>query len=263
MNAVFMSQRVAKDIGNYIGNYIDGDPNNFIGVWREFLRIRVSIPLDIPIKRRMKLRKSEKEWCWVNFKYEAIPMLCFICGLIGHGERFCDRIFEMSLENIEKPYEAWLRAHPRRKTHTMGAKWLRSGGGIQARNSGEKGGNDEDKESPENVAQMQQPSTKSGIIVQTSRTDKGEISGILKGNRQTDNYQPIIHNSNIFEEGDNSGLDSLIVMDPKRRRTTLDQDKILSTAQDQLTEMEKQDEESQVSKNELLAGVASQPRHSS
>ena len=59
MNASFMSQRFAKDVDNYIGNYIDGDPDNFIGVWREFLRIRVSIPLDIPIKRRMKLRKSE------------------------------------------------------------------------------------------------------------------------------------------------------------------------------------------------------------
>lgn len=43
MNSGFMSQRVATDIGNYIGKYDDGDPNNFVGVWREFLRIRVSI----------------------------------------------------------------------------------------------------------------------------------------------------------------------------------------------------------------------------
>lgn len=62
MSTGFMSHRVATDIGNYIGCYIDGDPNNFVGVWREFLRIRVSIPLNSPIKRRMKLRKSEKEW---------------------------------------------------------------------------------------------------------------------------------------------------------------------------------------------------------
>ncbi|KAK1405189.1 hypothetical protein POM88_004794 [Heracleum sosnowskyi] len=62
MSAGFMSQRVVTDIGNYLGTYIDGDPNNFVGVWREFLRIRVSVPLDVPIKRRMKLRKSEKEW---------------------------------------------------------------------------------------------------------------------------------------------------------------------------------------------------------
>lgn len=69
MRPGFMSQRVATDIGNYVGRYIDGDPNNFVGVWREYLRIRVSLPLDIPIKRRMKLKKSETDWCWVTFKY--------------------------------------------------------------------------------------------------------------------------------------------------------------------------------------------------
>ncbi|XP_074342621.1 uncharacterized protein LOC141680236 [Apium graveolens] len=95
MNARFMSQCVVTDVGNYIGKFIKNDTNNFIGVWREYLRVRVSIPIDIPIKRRMKLKKSEDNWCWVNFKYEAIPTFCFICGIIGHGEKFCDKLFEM------------------------------------------------------------------------------------------------------------------------------------------------------------------------
>lgn len=64
MSAGFMSQRVATDIGKYLSAYIDGDPNNFVGVWREFIRIRVSISLDSPIKRRMKLQKSKQELCW-------------------------------------------------------------------------------------------------------------------------------------------------------------------------------------------------------
>lgn len=33
MHSGFMSQRVAIDIGNYIGKYVDRDPNNFVGVW--------------------------------------------------------------------------------------------------------------------------------------------------------------------------------------------------------------------------------------
>lgn len=41
MSSGFMSQRVAVDIGNYIGKYVEGDPNNFVSVWREFPRIRV------------------------------------------------------------------------------------------------------------------------------------------------------------------------------------------------------------------------------
>lgn len=132
MNDGFMSQWVAINIGNYIGTYIDGDPNNFVGGWREYLCIRVSLPLDILIKRRLRMRKSEKEWCWVNFKYEAISTFCFICGIIGHGERFCDRISDTPLESIEKPYAT----DPRRRTHTMGSKWLCNGGGFQGSNSG-------------------------------------------------------------------------------------------------------------------------------
>lgn len=94
MSAGFMSLRVVTDVGNYIGKFMESDTNNFVGVWHEYLRIRVSIPLDIPIKRRMKLKKSAENWCWVNFKYEAIPTFCFICGMIGHGEKFCEKLFE-------------------------------------------------------------------------------------------------------------------------------------------------------------------------
>ncbi|XP_074352663.1 uncharacterized protein LOC141691808 [Apium graveolens] len=49
MSTRYISQRVATDVGNYLGKYIDGDHNNFVGVWRDFLRIRVSIPLFHPL----------------------------------------------------------------------------------------------------------------------------------------------------------------------------------------------------------------------
>lgn len=103
-----MSQRVVTDIGNHIGRFVESDANNFVGVWRYHFRVRVSIPIDVPFKRRMRLRKSETEWCWVHFKYEAVPTICFICGLIGHGDKFCDKLFEVQCSDIEKPYGAWM-----------------------------------------------------------------------------------------------------------------------------------------------------------
>lgn len=60
MSPGFMSQRVVQDIGNYIGEYVESDVNNFIGVCREYLRVRVSIPLDKQLKRRIKLKKLEE-----------------------------------------------------------------------------------------------------------------------------------------------------------------------------------------------------------
>ncbi|XP_074350985.1 uncharacterized protein LOC141690199 [Apium graveolens] len=100
MSYGFISQRVVTDIGNYIGSFIEGDVNNFVGVWREFLRVRVSIALDLPLKCRMKLMKSDNNWCWVKFRYEGITTFCFICGMIGHVERFCERLFDTPLDKI-------------------------------------------------------------------------------------------------------------------------------------------------------------------
>lgn len=80
-----MSQKVVMDIGNYIGRFVESDANNFIGVWRDYLRVRVSINLNQPLKRKMKLKRSAENWCCVQFQYEAVPMFCYICGLIGHN----------------------------------------------------------------------------------------------------------------------------------------------------------------------------------
>lgn len=132
MASGFMSQRVVYDVGNYIGKFIESDANNFICVWREYLGIRVSIPLVVPLKRRMKLKKDDSIWCWVNFKNEGLPTFCFICEMVGHGEKFCEKLFDTPVEQLEKPYGHWMRAEPRRRNHTMRNKWLKSGGEIPA-----------------------------------------------------------------------------------------------------------------------------------
>lgn len=67
MSTGFMSKKVSTDIGNYIGRFVESDVNNFVGVWRDYLCVRVSIDLDQPLKRMMKLKRSAENWCWVNF----------------------------------------------------------------------------------------------------------------------------------------------------------------------------------------------------
>lgn len=127
----FMSERVCKDIGNYIGEYITADRNNFVGVWREYLRIRVKVQVDKPLTRRMKIKKPGGDWFWVNFKYEHLPTFCFICGLLGHAEKFCSRLFETSGKEIVKPYGPWMKAMPKRQSYLTGSKWLRQGSVTQ------------------------------------------------------------------------------------------------------------------------------------
>ena len=75
------------------------------------MRVRVKVDLDKPFKRRMKIRKSGTKWYWINFKYENVPMFCFICGLIGHSDRFRARIFETHEEQIVKPYGEFIKSY--------------------------------------------------------------------------------------------------------------------------------------------------------
>lgn len=60
--------------------------------------------------------------------------------MIGHAENFYDRLFDTPMEQVEKPYGVWMRAEPRRRMHTIGAKWLRLGGISPMENTAMKGG---------------------------------------------------------------------------------------------------------------------------
>lgn len=127
LKAGFMTERIIKEVGNYIGTFVSSCPSNFVGVWRDFLRVRVTVNVTKSLKRRMKLRKAGDEWFWINFKYENVPTFCFICGLLGHSDKFCSKLFVTKEEDIARPYGDWMRAPFRRQVKPIGAKWLRSG----------------------------------------------------------------------------------------------------------------------------------------
>lgn len=256
MASGFMSQRVVCDVGNYIGKFIESDANNFIDVWREYLRIRVSIPLDVPLKRRMMLKKNDSNWCWVNFKYEGLPTFCFICGMVGHGEKFCEKLFNTPLEQLEKPYGQWMRAEPRRRNYTMGSKWLKSGGSTPASSTvAGKGA----KVVAVNDAVPITVNVNSGI----SGEDHAKGTPIMQGG----NVRRSSHNLNSsnklvpdFQENNLSDLDNsnagdlneMFVADPKRRRLGSEE---LSPYED--VSMSPSDED-QNQKNGFLAGAAMQ-----
>lgn len=46
----FMLETVLRGIGNYVGGYVHSCPRNFTGVWREYMRIRVTVNLNKPLK---------------------------------------------------------------------------------------------------------------------------------------------------------------------------------------------------------------------
>ena len=84
-----MSTTVGKQIGNFIGSFMDYDANNDVAVWREYMRIRVRIDVRLLLKKWKKIRTAGRDWSIVNFKYERLGVFCFICGVMGHTDGFC------------------------------------------------------------------------------------------------------------------------------------------------------------------------------
>lgn len=180
----FMSETILKGVGNYVGKYIQSCPSNFTGVWRDYMRIRVSIDLSKPLKRRMKLKMTGETWFWINFKYENVPSFCFICGIVGHSERFCSQLFEKPENEIVKPYGAWMRAPLRRQVKPIGAKWLRNGEGgsnfaadsqSQEDRNGDDGTNQDPTFPPKNPVSVEKGGNQGDMTFQNSK-DSANIS---------------------------------------------------------------------------------------
>lgn len=135
MQPGFMTEKVMQEIGNQVGKYISSCSSNYKGVWREYMRIRVAIDITKPLRRRMKVRKTGNEWSWITFKYENVPTFCFICGIIGHADKFCSKLFDTPINEIVRPYGVWMRAQPRRQSNLIGSKWLRNDGELVSESS--------------------------------------------------------------------------------------------------------------------------------
>ncbi|KAK6117177.1 hypothetical protein DH2020_049056 [Rehmannia glutinosa] len=122
----FMTEKVGKSIGDFIGIYVEADKHSFTGVWQNYMRIRVAFDVRNPLKRRMKIKNMGGEWVWIHFKYEKLPTFCFYCGFIGHSDKFCAKLFNSPSVSEDRAYGAWLRAPSRRQQGQPSGQWLRS-----------------------------------------------------------------------------------------------------------------------------------------
>lgn len=52
------SEKILQDIGNYIGSFVMVDGSNNSSAWRLYTRIRVTMDVNKPLKRHMKIKKE-------------------------------------------------------------------------------------------------------------------------------------------------------------------------------------------------------------
>lgn len=111
----FMSESVAKCIGERVGKLIEGDPNNFSGPKREYLRVRVKMDVHKALKKQLCLKRGKGgDGAWVTIRYERLPTFCFQCGILGHGENFCQLNYNNPDGISVRNFGPELRAQPRK-----------------------------------------------------------------------------------------------------------------------------------------------------
>ncbi|CAH9100040.1 unnamed protein product [Cuscuta epithymum] len=122
----YRNMRSARKIGNFLGSFIKFEMSQFEGRQNSYLWIRVCLDVRQPLQKGTNLTRDGVKH-WVDFKYEKLTSFCFICGIIGHSDKFCPLKYEEGFV-AEKMYGASLRAGGRVKTSPTGFyKWLSDG----------------------------------------------------------------------------------------------------------------------------------------
>ena len=114
----FMSTQVGKQFGDFVGKFSQYNKTNNTRFGASYMRVKVQIDVSQPLKRWKKIFLSNGSSSQVLFKYKHLGLFCFLCGKLGHIERFYDFHFSMARE-----WASWLKASFR--ASFSGGGWLR------------------------------------------------------------------------------------------------------------------------------------------
>ncbi|KAL0303028.1 UNVERIFIED_CONTAM: hypothetical protein Sradi_6170900 [Sesamum radiatum] len=107
-----MNVGVATFIGNHLGKFKDMEMDERGCSWGATLRIRVSLNVNAPLKRALKITTPLGSEHLVSFTYERLPNFCYLCGRLGHIGKYCELAFCEGFVDPgnDTPYGPWLRA---------------------------------------------------------------------------------------------------------------------------------------------------------
>nr|POE59835.1 hypothetical protein CFP56_67277 [Quercus suber] len=103
-----MSEKTRKDIGNSIGKFVMEDSRSWSSDQAKYMRIRVKIPLNKSLRQCGAVASPKGVVHQIFFRYERLPIFCFLCGIFGHDDRHCQSGVINTDESQQ--YGEWLRA---------------------------------------------------------------------------------------------------------------------------------------------------------
>lgn len=125
----FMTEGMARQIGDFISRFLEYDTSLVTKGFGQYMRIRVSIDVRLPLKRKKRIGAVQSSSSYVVFQYERLPLFCFLCDRLGHRESFCQVRLTLRNQQVEFGWDVSLRAAPRRGGQAV-SKWLREENGT-------------------------------------------------------------------------------------------------------------------------------------
>ncbi|XP_065620728.1 uncharacterized protein LOC136063773 [Quercus suber] len=180
-----MNEEAGKDIGGGIGRVLEVDCKAIAADQACFLRIRVELPLDKPIRRGTPVLSPEGVRVQIAFQYERLVGLCFSCGKLGHEAKEC--LSNVSATTGERLYREWLKVGFRRQT--------KSGGRNFGAQSGDRDVTSDQAKDPLQTPQQHSTSSSTANLAKLETVTNREkwqvlITELVEGSNSMSNEQP-------------------------------------------------------------------------
>jgi HAMP domain-containing protein len=93
----FIQPKVGQAVGRFLGELKEYDHRNT--VHSTYMRLKVRINVTNPLQKSWKVRANEGNFVEILFKYEKLGIFCFLCGVLGHTDKDCTKLFDMEQDD--------------------------------------------------------------------------------------------------------------------------------------------------------------------
>jgi hypothetical protein len=101
------TKAMGMHLGSLMGEVEAADLYEYPGK-KTIIKIKVAISIHKPLPTGIHVGNPTDGTCWVDFRYEKLPLVCFNCGFIGHMDKLC-RNPPVNMDTIA-PMGPWIRS---------------------------------------------------------------------------------------------------------------------------------------------------------
>jgi len=86
------------------------------------MRIRVMVDVRKPLVCTKSIKKKGAAPVLVNIKYERLGIFCYYCGLLGHTEDSCEKLYAVEDDDGIRNWGPDIRVEINRRNHDGGSR---------------------------------------------------------------------------------------------------------------------------------------------